>query len=150
MARGDHVYARRGRRYSHHGVDCGDGTVIHYVGPPGGVRYVARTPMNDFAAGSVVKVRPHARQLSADETIRNAESRLGSVGYHVVRNNCEHFAAWCCTGRAVSSQVRGWMLAAQGTLASSVVTAQGLGPHVAIASTIGAGLYAFARPLRRR
>lgn len=106
--------------------------------------------MNDFAAGSVVKVRPHARQLSADETIRNAESRLGSVGYHVVRNNCEHFAAWCCTGRAVSGQVRGWMLAAQGTLASSVVTAQGLGPHVAIASTIGAGLYAFARPLRRR
>lgn len=149
MARGDHIYVRRGRRYSHHGVDCGDGTVIHYMGPHGSNRYVARTPLDAFAAGSAVKVRPYGRRLSEDETIRNAESRLGSVGYHLVRNNCEHFAAWCCTGRAVSSQVRGWMLATQGT-AASLVAAQSFGAHVAIVSTISAGLYALARPLRRR
>lgn len=148
MARGDHIYVQRGRRYSHHGVDCGDGTVIHYVGPRGSTRYVARTPLEAFAAGSPIKVRPHGRRLSANETIRNAESRLGSEGYHVVRNNCEHFAAWCCTGRAVSSQVRGWMLATQGALAS-LVAALNFGAHLAMVSTISAGLYALARPRHR-
>ncbi len=149
MARGDHVYVRRGRRYTHHGVDCGDGTVIHYAGPRGTVRRVARTSWDDFAAGDQVKVRPYDQRLDIDETVLNAESRLGSVGYSLVRNNCEHFTAWCCTGRAVSSQVRGWMLATQGTLAS-LFAAQSFGPHVAIVSTIGAGVYAASRPLRRR
>jgi hypothetical protein len=150
MARGDHVYVRRGRRYTHHGVDCGDGTVIHYAGPRGTTRFVARTALDDFAAGSTVQVRTYRKdRLSADDTIRNAESRLGSDGYHLVRNNCEHFAAWCCTGRPVSSQVRHWFVAAQGTVAS-LFAAQSLGPHVVIAGTIGAGVYAASRPLRRR
>ncbi|HRT20579.1 MAG TPA: lecithin retinol acyltransferase family protein, partial [Candidatus Hydrogenedentes bacterium] len=33
MARGDHIKVRR-FLYSHHGIDCGDGTVIHYTGSP--------------------------------------------------------------------------------------------------------------------
>jgi hypothetical protein len=148
MARGDHIYVRRGRRYSHHGVDCGDGSVIHYVGPRGSERYVARTPLEVFTAGSDVQVRPYAKRLSAEETVLNAESRLGSVGYRLVRNNCEHFAAWCCTGRAASSQVRRWALVTHGTVAW-LVTAQSLG-HLAVLGTVGAGLYALARPLRRR
>ena len=150
MARGDHIYVRRGRHYTHHGVDCGDGSVIHYVGPRGSVRYVARTPLREFAAGAAVQVRTHERRLGAEEAVRNAESRLGSSGYHLVRNNCEHFAAWCCTGRARSSQVRRWALAAQGTVASMVVATQALGTHLAVLGTVGAGLYALARPVRRR
>lgn len=149
MARGDHVYVRRGRRYSHHGIDCGDGTVIHYMRPRGSDRYVARTPLDEFASGSHVRVRTYKHRLTADETIRNAESRLGSVGYHLVRNNCEHFAAWSSTGRAASIQVRRWMLATQGTMAS-LVAAQSLGPHMALLGPVGAGLYALARPSRRR
>ena len=110
----------------------------------------ARTALDDFAAGSTVKVRTYRKdRLSPEDTIRNAESRLGSDGYHLVRNNCEHFTAWCCTGRAVSSQVRHWLVAAQGTVAS-LFAAQSLGPHVVIAGTIGAGVYAASRPLRRR
>ena len=149
MARGDHIYVRRGRRYTHHGIDCGDGTVIHYVGPRGSVRQVGRTPMSVFEAGSAVQVRTYEHRLSPEEAVRNAESRLGSSGYHLVRNNCEHFAAWCCTGRATSSQVRRWALATQGTLAS-LVAVQSLGAHLALLGTLGAGLYALARPLRRR
>ena len=149
MARGDHLYVRRGRRYTHHGVDCGDGTVIHYSGPRGTVRRVARTSYDDFAAGSDVKVRPYEQRLEVAETIAKAESRIGSPGYHLVRNNCEHFTAWCVTGRAFSKQVRGWMMATQGTVAS-LFAAQGLGPHVVLMSTIGAGVYAVSRPLRRR
>ena len=104
MARGDHIYARRGRRYSHHGIDCGDGTVIHYVGARGSDRHVARTPLHEFAAGSDIQVRAYEHRLTAEETIRNAESRLGSAGYHLVRNNCEHFAVWSSTGRAASTR----------------------------------------------
>ena len=149
MARGDHIYVLRGRRYSHHGVDCGDGSVIHYVGQRGTVRYVGRTPLDEFAGDAVIHVRAHEPRLSADETLRMAESRLGSVGYRLVRNNCEHFATWCCTGRAASSQVRRWALAAQGT-AASLVAAQFLGAYLAVVGTIGAGLYALVGPLRRR
>lgn len=100
-----------------------------------------------FAAGSEVLVRNYDHQLDADETIRNAESRLGSVDYHLIRNNCEHFAAWCCTGRAVSGQVRRWLLATQGTLATLVAT-QPMGIHIALLETVSASLYALARPGR--
>lgn len=148
MARGDHLYVRRGRHYSHHGIDCGDGTVIHYVGPRRKLRYVARTSLETFAKGCEVEQRTYDRRLTADEVVRNAESRIGSVGYHLVRNNCEHFAAWCCTGRARSFQVRRWALAAQGTLAT-LVAAQPAGLHIVVVGTVGAGLYAFAGPLRR-
>jgi hypothetical protein len=102
-----------------------------------------------FTSGSEVRVRTYDRRLTAEETIRNAESRIGSVGYHLVRNNCEHLAAWCCTGRSVSSQVRRWLLATQGALAS-VVAAQTTGVHLVLLGTFGAGLYALARPLRGR
>lgn len=149
MARGDHVFVRRGRRYSHHGIDCGDGTVIHYVGPRGTERIVARTSMDEFADGAKVRVRAYGDRLSPEETLSNAESRLGSTGYHLVRNNCEHLAAWCCTGRAASTQVRRWVVAAPGTVASVVAT-HSLGVDLALAGTVGAGIYAARRPLRRR
>ncbi len=150
MARGDHLYVRRGRHYTHHAVDCGNGTVIHYVGPPGTIRYVGRTSLAEFAAGGEVRVRDHERRLSPEEIVANAESRLGEHSYHLVRNNCEHFAAWCCTGRARSSQVRRYALAAQGSLASMVLATQALGTHLALVGTLGAGLYAVVRPVRRR
>ncbi|KQW50930.1 hypothetical protein ASC77_25055 [Nocardioides sp. Root1257] len=149
MAQGDHVYVRRGRRYSHHGIDCGDGSVIHYVGTRASVRRVARTSLAEFAADAVVLTRPYERRLGPEETVSNAESRLGTEGYHLVRNNCEHFAAWCCTGRAASTQVRRWALGAQGALAS-VIAAQSMGAHAALLGTAGAGLYAMVRPARRR
>lgn len=43
---------------------------------------------------------------SSQETIRRAKSRLGEADYNLVSNNCEHFAMWCKTGVAESSQVR--------------------------------------------
>lgn len=149
MARGDHLYVQRGRHYTHHGIDCGDGTVIHHIGPRGRLRHIGRTSMEAFASGSEVRVRTHVDRLDPETTVRSAEARLGSRDYHLVRNNCEHFASWCCTGRAASSQVRRWVLAAQGTVASFAAV-QLLGGHLAVFGTVGAGLYAFAGPLRHR
>lgn len=149
MARGDHIYVSRGRRYAHHGIDCGDGSVIHFVGSRGSVRRVARTPIDAFTRGAEIRVRTYDERLNADETIRNAESRIGSLGYHLVRNNCEHLATWCCTGWPVSSQVRRWGLATQAALASAVA-AQTMNAHLMLLGTFGAGLYVLTRPLRGR
>jgi hypothetical protein len=148
MSRGDHVYARRGRRYTHHGIDCGDGTVIHYVGARRTVRRVERTSWELFAQGSEVLVRPYRRRLHVQEIVENAESRLGSHGYHLVRNNCEHFATWASTGAAASSQVRGWAVAAPGT-AASIGVVEASGAPLMLLGTLGMGVYALTRPLRR-
>ena len=152
MSRGDHLYVPRRRRftrYSHHGIDCGDGTVIHYAGDPGTVRRVERTSLDEFADGAEVFVRPYRRRLPVDEVIANAESRLGSDGYHLVWNNCEHFATWSSRGSAASKQVRGWVAAGPGAVAS-IGAAEASGVHVMVLGTLGMGVYALARPFRRR
>lgn len=43
---------------------------------------------------------------SPEETVERAESQLGTHGYNIVFNNCEHFAFWCKTGVRESSQVQ--------------------------------------------
>jgi hypothetical protein len=66
VARGDHVYAPRLRGlYSHHAIDCGDGSVIHYTGPSQLDSRVARTAWDEFAGGSEVRVRSYAPFLAA-------------------------------------------------------------------------------------
>ena len=42
---------------------------------------------------------------SPEETIMRARSKLGTGGYNLAFNNCEHFAVWCKTGIKNSSQV---------------------------------------------
>ena len=142
MASGDHLYVRRGLRYSHHGIDCGDGSVIHHVGPRRS-RYIGRTSIEEFAARSTVRVRTYGERLSAADTVRNAESRLGATDWSLVRNNCEHFAAWCSTGRARSAQVRRW-LAVPG-VAATFFAALALGAPLALAGAASAGLVAMLR-----
>lgn len=148
MSRGDHVYVRRRRHYSHHGIDCGDGTVIHYAGERGTVRRVERSAWESFADGSRVHIRRYRERLPVEEIVDNAESRLGDGGYHLVTNNCEHFATWCSTGAAASSQVRRWAMAAPGA-AVSVGMADAAGAHVLLLGSLSMGLYALTKPLRR-
>lgn len=54
--------------------------------------------------------RVHDRKYhfySPEETLRRAESQLGKeMPYDISRNNCEHFAIWCKTGVAESSQAQ--------------------------------------------
>ena len=148
MSRGDHVYVRRRRHYSHHGIDCGDGTVIHYVGPRRSIRRIERTSWDEFALGDEVLVRSYKVRLSADEIVRNAESRLGTEGYSLVKNNCEHFATWSSTGSKASSQVRKWAVAAPGAVAS-VGAMDAVGGHLMLLGSVSMGVVALVRPLRR-
>ena len=104
MARGDHIFVHR-RGYTHHGVDAGDGTVIHYTGRPWQRNHTAkveRWTLDKFAKGAEVHC------ISGDDpdlALRRAESRLGETNYNLATNNCEHFARWCVEGEARSPQV---------------------------------------------
>ena len=82
MARGDHIYVQRlGGLYAHHGIDCGDGTVIHLTalgrGPPG----VERVTLERFAEGDSVKVRDYDAFLRAaslpERALRDGSLALG-------------------------------------------------------------------------
>jgi hypothetical protein len=148
VSRGDHLYVSRGRRYTHHAVDCGDGTVIHYTGGRRSGRRVERTSFEEFSLGSEVFVRPYRHRLPVDEIVANAESRIGSHGYHLVRNNCEHLATWASTGTPASTQVRRWVMAAPGAVAS-ISAAEAAGLHLMVLSSLGIGAYAVGSPLRR-
>ena len=105
MARGDHLRVRR-FGYWHHGIDCGDGTVIHYAGL---VReksdaFVRRTSLAEFAKGRPIHVvgpGPRDPELA----VSRAESVLGSGRYNLLFNNCEHFSSWSSTGRRTSGQL---------------------------------------------
>ena len=115
MARGDRLRVERrlpgaGLPYMHHGIDVGDGTVVHarpddFRDPLGGGR-VVRTSLAEFAGGSPVLVTAEpAATHPPDEIVARALAHVGRDGYCPVIDNCEHFATWCATGRRTSRQV---------------------------------------------
>jgi hypothetical protein len=75
-----------------------------------------------FAAGRPVIVRPYAGNHDPEAIIARAVSRLGDGNYHLIFNNCQHFARWCATGEHISEQVA--MVAATiGTIATPALAA---------------------------
>ena len=111
MARGDQIYAIReilGIPYEHHGIDCGDGTVIHYSKV--GEAEIALTTREAFARSGRVYVKDQPTAFISDVVIERAESRLGERQYDLFFNNCEHFANWCKTGRSECEQLNNFGL----------------------------------------
>ncbi len=113
MAHGDHIFVHC-TGYSHHGIDCGDGNVIHFDFTPkrkffscvsGDTSRIRETSIEEFSLGREIQIRDYAQSSSADRVLERARSRLGESGYHLFANNCEHFARWCKTGVADSSQI---------------------------------------------
>ncbi|MEM1367923.1 MAG: lecithin retinol acyltransferase family protein [Cyanobacteria bacterium P01_H01_bin.15] len=116
MARGEQIYVYRPFMqleglYQHHGIDCGDDTVIHYRKYDDRAR-IERTSMESFCLGKSPRLCQYPPQefcfIPAD-VIARAESRLGEEKYNLLFNNCEHFATWCKTGFSRSSQVHDWL-----------------------------------------
>jgi hypothetical protein len=104
--RGDHLVVDRGL-YRHHAVDRGDGTVVHFAGPSQNKVLVSVRidSFEDFANGGTFWVQGYGQCLEPEEAVRRAESMVGTTGYHLISNNCEHLASWCVTGTAESRQV---------------------------------------------
>lgn len=124
MARGDHIKVRRSSGlYSHHGIDMGDGTVIHFSGEPfrRDEASICRVPLAEFLAGGRrIVVRHRGTELAPDEVAAAAEAALARQKYCLWRNNCEHFATWCKTGRRHSKQVRRALQVAAGSAGAAV------------------------------
>lgn len=143
MAKGDHVKVRR-YGYSHHGIDLGDGTVVHLSGEPlrPGDACVCRVSMEDFLCGGQLRVVEYpADAREAEKVVAAALAQLGSVGYDVWSNNCEHFAVHCKTGRKHSHQIRRVTVIA----AAAIAGVAGL-----ISMAAGVGLTRTIRHIARR
>ncbi len=98
--------------YVHHGIYAGGGRVVHYAGLN---RFLRRGPVEEtsferFARGRSVAIKDTAAaRYAAAERVARARSRVGENRYHLLLNNCEHFASWCISGTGRSLQVDAWM-----------------------------------------
>ncbi|MEA5510621.1 lecithin retinol acyltransferase family protein [Crocosphaera sp. UHCC 0190] len=134
MAKGDHIYIQC-LGYDHHGIDCGDGTVIHYSGSiKGGTKKIVRDSKSKFANGKSIKVKTYENKYSLDLIVQRAEFRLKNSykeGYNLIFNNCEHFAYDCTQGKPDSPQVING-----GSALALGMTVAGLAP---VTATVSAG-----------
>lgn len=119
MARGDHFFVWRHHNrvpFQHHAIDLGDGTVVHFsdgggsIAGPGGPTTefeILRASLSDVTRNGrdTVHVVSHADRFPAEIVVRRALGQVGRRGYHLIFDNCEHFAVWCVTDRDESHQV---------------------------------------------
>jgi len=125
LRRGDHIRAGHPGAAHHDGIYLGSGQVIHLCGVPGGGKASAHVRIDTlevFAAGRPVTVRPYAGNHDPEAVIARAMSRLGDGNYHLIFNNCQHFARWCATGDHHSEQVTS-VTATSGSIASPAAAA---------------------------
>lgn len=131
--------------YLHHGIYDGDGHVIALINGVG----VCRQKLDAFAGGFALR-RVQAERLGIirARAHQRARAALGGGRYHLVRNNCEHFARWCATGQDVSLQVAGVAAALATGLAVALVvvhkpvivgTATAIGAWLVIRQLLHAG-----------
>ncbi|MCR9297008.1 MAG: lecithin retinol acyltransferase family protein [bacterium] len=117
MAQGDHIYVPfvvGGLTFQHHGIDMGDGTVVH-LAPAEGARItirdehgefsVRRDSLADFCRGETPRVVRHESTLEPQVIVETALRHIGQRGYSLMEGNCEHFATMCATGRSESHQI---------------------------------------------
>jgi hypothetical protein len=116
MTLGDHIYVYR-TGYTHHGIDCGDKSVIHYGGSikEKSQAIICQTTLEDFQGGRTLFTKKYQRCDSPDIVVERARSRTGEKKYDLLFNNCEHFSHWCKTGNHQSEQI-------QKTLFSGVIS----------------------------
>lgn len=122
---GDIVFCKR-TGYEHYGIYIGGNRVIHFVSSIkekiAGHPKVMETSIAKFKGDDILyTISPEYllsffqdyglfedgkhKFYSPSETVRRAKSKLGTADYNLLWNNCEHFALWCKTGLATSSQI---------------------------------------------
>lgn len=149
MAEGDHIKVKR-PGYWHHGIDVGDGTVVHYCGEVHRKREaeIRRTAMVEFLEGGHLVIVNSGHCFTPEEVVARALCCVGDRGYNLFVNNCEHFAHWCKTGINRSEQVReataktggGTAVGTAAVGSVSVVTGAGAAAGVSGGAGIMAGL----------
>ncbi|MDP3386005.1 MAG: lecithin retinol acyltransferase family protein [Eubacteriales bacterium] len=97
--------------YRHYGIMVENSEIIQFYCPSilklnqGSIRQV---PLSDFLkAGGIIEIDQAVNlAFTRDEVVRRAKMFVGSDfgGYHMTKNNCEHFAVWCGTDQRKMSQ----------------------------------------------
>ena len=97
----------------HFGIFVSEDEVIQFGLPPTPNRRaedveVLSSPVDEFLGGGFLEVgipegKEKRRRKSPKEVISKARSRLGERGYHIIYNNCEHFANECYFGEKFCS-----------------------------------------------
>jgi hypothetical protein len=108
---GDIIFVNRGL-YKHYGIYASDACIIHFA-PINGLKetdaehaIIHETTLYNFLKGGILEIDKQDKcAFSCDEIVQRAKAQIGSKGYSIVFNNCEHFARWCKTGVAESKQV---------------------------------------------
>jgi diguanylate cyclase (GGDEF)-like protein len=109
MSRGDHIFVERAG-YTRHGIDVGDGRVIHIRGEPGmskvdaGIRFAS---LQEFSQGGEVNVRNYDQRFGPDEAVARAESKVGAPDQQLFGRHGEFFASWCVAGSNTRAQISG-------------------------------------------
>ncbi len=114
MLPGDALRVRRGL-YWHYGLYAGevDGKKMVFENTRENVKLVS---LDDFSKGKEIESISYLGSTKRDDIIRRANSILGKKKYSLLRNNCEHFVAWCQEGKPKSLQVRKGAKILAGTL----------------------------------
>jgi len=164
---GAHVYYRGAfgvQQLTHHGIYCGrspgfpEGSVIQYSAGATKVNIregvarnwrkmeeavVVRTPWERWTKQGkrkwdVVRTKPGEAKRPRELVVYEAQRRLGEQKYHILNNNCEHFATECSTGRATSKNSQNTVMAAAGVSVAAVAATVGLTAAIASAGVITA------------
>lgn len=102
--------------YYHYGIYVSDDEVIHFASIKPGHELdpneaeIISTPLSAFLRDGVLEVKEldinEKKQVrSPEQVVKYARSRLGTKGYNIITNNCEHFANECLYGKKESEQV---------------------------------------------
>lgn len=113
--KGEHIRVSRGI-YNHHGVYISNEEVIHFTGRNSdnvldwSRNEVIKTDLDDFLHGGILEVKEYTEEelddvYPVDHIVIYARACIGDKDYHLIFNNCEHFANTCTLGRFRSKQV---------------------------------------------
>ena len=114
-SKGDMVRVAVGSIY-HFGIYVSDDEVIQFGLPPSrrsrlmdSEVEVLASGIDEFLDGGFLEVcefdrKERKNNRTPDEIVSYARSKIGMRGYHIIHNNCEHFANECVSGSKVCSQ----------------------------------------------
>lgn len=109
------IRVKQGALY-HYGIYASDGEIVQFGLAPSLRREtreselaVCTSDKETFLAGGVLEravfdARERATHRPSTEVLAYARAQIGRRGYHILKNNCEHFAYECLTGVPYCSQ----------------------------------------------
>jgi len=94
-------------KFNHFGIYAGNNEVIHFKESG-----IEKVKISQFVSGKetceVMGFEKNLKYTTEDSYFRaNLKLTENNGKYSVIQNNCEHFALWCRTGEAISTQTGG-------------------------------------------